>query len=114
MGQEIPEDFGLLAGQLAQSEYLFQVSSGSPAADLYHQCHWKYRWILSKVHFDYIRDASDALYPISLRMVSFAVKEGMYETVITNLPADQFPPLLLRKLYHKCWGIETSFRDLKR
>ena len=33
--------------------------------------------------------------------------------VITNLPADRFPPPLLRVLYHKRWGIETSFRDLK-
>ena len=73
----------------------------------------KYRWIPSKVHFDYIGDASDALYPISFRVVRFAVKEGLYETVITNLPADQFPPPLLRELYHKRWGIETSFRDLK-
>ena len=73
----------------------------------------KYRWIPSKVHFDYIKDASDALYPISFRVVRFAVKEGLYETVITNLPADWFPPPLLRELYHKRWGIETSFRDLK-
>lgn len=73
----------------------------------------KYRWIPSKVHFDYIRDASDALYPISFRVVRFAVKEGLYETVITNLPANRFPPPLLRELYHKRWGIETSFRDLK-
>ena len=61
----------------------------------------------------YIRDASDTLYPISFRVVRFAVKEGLYETVITNLPADRFPPPLLRELYHKRWGIETSFRDLK-
>ena len=73
----------------------------------------KYRWIPGKVHFDYIRDASDDLYPISFRVVRFAVKEGLYETVITNLPADRFPPPLLRELYHKRWGIETSFRDLK-
>ena len=73
----------------------------------------KYRWIPKKVHFDYIGDASDALYPISFRVVRFAVKEGLYETVITNLPADRFPPPLLRELYHKRWGIETSFRDLK-
>ena len=73
----------------------------------------KYRWIPSTVHCDYIKDASDALYPISFRVVRFAVKEGLYETVITNLPADRFPPPLLRELYHKRWGIETSFRDLK-
>lgn len=73
----------------------------------------KYRWIPSKVHFDYITDESDVLYPLSFCVVRFAVKEGLYETVITNLPADRFPPSLLRELYHKRWGIETSFRDLK-
>lgn len=52
----------------------------------------KYRWIPSKVRFDYIKNASDALYPISFRVVRFAVKDGLYETVITNLPADRFPP----------------------
>ena len=63
--------------------------------------------------FDYIKNASDVLYPIYFRVVRFAVKEGLYETVITNLPPDRFPPPLLRALYHKRWGIETSFRDLK-
>ena len=50
----------------------------------------RYRWIPSKVHFDYIRNASDSLYPISFRVVRFAVKEGLYKTVITNLPPDRF------------------------
>jgi len=53
------------------------------------------------------------LHPISFRVVRFMVKEGLYETVITNLPADHFPPSLLRMLYNKRWGIETDFRDLK-
>lgn len=65
------------------------------------------------MQFDYIKNASDALYPISFRVVRFSVKKGLYETVITNLPADRFSPQLLRELYHKRWGIETSFRDLK-
>lgn len=33
--------------------------------------------------------------------------------MITNLPADRFPPSLICKLYHKRWSIETSFRNLK-
>lgn len=73
----------------------------------------KYRWLPKKIHFDYIGEASDTLYPISFRVVRFMVKENLYETVITNLPADHFPPSLLRMLYHKRWGIETSFWDLK-
>lgn len=73
----------------------------------------KYRWLPKKIHFDYIGEASDTLYPISFRVVRCMVKENLYETVITNLPADHFPPSLLRMLYHKRWGIETSFWDLK-
>lgn len=56
-----------------------------------------------------LNDASGDLYPISFRVVRFAIKEGLYETVMTNLPADRFPPPLLRELYHKRRGIETSF-----
>ncbi len=37
----------------------------------------------------------------------------LYETVITNLDADTYPPEELKKLYASRWGIETSFRDLK-
>lgn len=37
LGQEIPEDLPVLAGELGQSQHLFQVSPGGPAADLHHQ-----------------------------------------------------------------------------
>ena len=69
----------------------------------------KYRWLPKKVHFDYISEASDTLYPISFRVVRFMVKEGLYENVITNLPADRFPPSLLRMLYHKRWVLKLLF-----
>lgn len=59
----------------------------------------KYRWLPSKVHFDYIRDTSDALHPISFRVVRFTVKEGLYKIVITNLPAVRFPPPLRCELF---------------
>ena len=39
MGQEIPQDFQVLAGQLSQSEHLFQVPGGGPATDLHDQRH---------------------------------------------------------------------------
>ena len=37
--QETSEDIPVPAGQMGQSEHLFQVPSGSSAVDLYHQCH---------------------------------------------------------------------------
>ena len=33
--------------------------------------------------------------------------------VVTNLDKKDFPSELLKQLYAKRWGIETSFRDLK-
>ena len=104
---------GLKLPDAPEFDAVFSYSLSKRLTNRIRQEPQKYRWIPSKVHFDYIRDASDTLYPISFRVVRFAVKEGLYETVITNLPADQFPPPLLRELYHKRWGIETSFRDLK-
>lgn len=104
---------GLRLPDALEFDAVFSYSLSKRLTNRIRQEPQKYRWIPSKVHFDYIKDASDALYPISFRVVRFAVKEGLYETVITNLPADWFPPPLLRELYHKRWGIETSFRDLK-
>lgn len=104
---------GLRLPNAPEFDAIFRYSLSKRLTNRIRQEPQKYRWLPSKVHFDYIRDASDDLYPISFRVVRFAIKEGLYETVITNLPADQFPPSLLRELYHKRWGIETSFRDLK-
>ncbi|MBQ9068099.1 MAG: transposase, partial [Eggerthellaceae bacterium] len=45
--------------------------------------------------------------------VRFRLSEDSFETVVTNLPADAFPPAELKLLYARRWGIETSFRRLK-
>ncbi|MBE6018134.1 MAG: transposase [Lachnospiraceae bacterium] len=39
--------------------------------------------------------------------------DDLYETLLTNLPEDAYPPDRLRGLYNQRWGIETSFRSLK-
>lgn len=113
----VKEKQGILSGlQLPDTpefEAVFSYCLSKRLTNRIRQEPQKYRWLPKKVHFDYIIEASDTLYPISFRVVRFMVKEGLYETVITNLPANRFPPSLLRMLYHKRWGIETSFRDLK-
>lgn len=91
---------GLRLPDTPEFDLFFSYSLSKRLTNRIRQEPQKYRWIPSKVHFDYIPDASDTLYPISFRAVRFAVKEGLYETVITNLPADRFPPPLLRELYH--------------
>ena len=43
----------------------------------------------------------------------FPISEDAYETVLTNLDAENYPPEMIKHLYASRWGIETSFRDLK-
>ncbi len=35
------------------------------------------------------------------------------ETLVTSLPRKAFPSKVIAELYHRRWGIETSFRSLK-
>ena len=50
---------------------------------------------------------------MSFLEVARALSDDSYECLVTNLPADKFPPKLLKKLYYDRWGIESSFRKLK-
>ena len=52
-------------------------------------------------------------YQLPFRIVRFKISEDTYETVVTNLDAQKFPPQELKNLYNMRWGIETSFRELK-
>ncbi|MBQ3265983.1 MAG: IS4 family transposase, partial [Ruminococcus sp.] len=78
----------------------------------------RYRFIPNTSRFDFLPKHSKwhdpaVFYPLSFRIVRFPISENTYETVITNLEADDFPPADLKKLYAMRWGIETSFRELK-
>ena len=72
-----------------------------------------YRYISTKVAFDYIAPGASEEYPLSLRIVRIEVAEGVFENIITNLPESEFPPDEIMHIYHLRWNIETSFRDLK-
>lgn len=64
--------------------------------------------------FDYIELGDlKSEYPMTLRIVRIKIDEEHYETLITNLDANEFPPGEIKKLYHLRWGVETSFRELK-
>ena len=41
------------------------------------------------------------------------IKPEAFETVLTNLDGQIYPPQKLKELYAGRWGIETSFWDLK-
>ncbi len=72
-----------------------------------------YRFVPSTSTFDFLDMKEHLFYPISFRVVRFVLPNDTYETIITNLSADQFPPDELRNIYNLRWGIETSFRALK-
>lgn len=77
-----------------------------------------YRFIPSTVAFDYLpkksrKHDSVEFYELNFRIVRFKLTDNLYETVLTNLDIDNYPPEKLREMYALRWGIETSFRDLK-
>ena len=77
-----------------------------------------YKLISSSQTFDYLPAKSrkhlpTVFYQLPFRVVRFSISENSFETVVTNLPSDSFPPSELKRLYAMRWGIETSFRELK-
>src|SRR5690606_24357129 len=48
-----------------------------------------------------------------VRQVSYAVGKGRIKTVLTSLPADQYPAKDIARLYQERWEIELGFRDIK-
>ena len=78
----------------------------------------QYRFVPATSVFDFLpvknRKKEPMLcYSLPFRIVRFQIPSGGYETVVTNLPQNDFPPEELKKLYAMRWGIETSFRELK-
>lgn len=77
-----------------------------------------YKLVPHTSRFDFLPERSrkhdpNVFYPLSFRIARFPITENTFETVVTNLDADDFPPSELKKLYAMRWGIETSFRELK-
>lgn len=63
--------------------------------------------------FDFLKLNSPDFYEISFRIIRLQTDSGNMETLITNLDPNRFPLSVLKALYAKRWGIETSFRSLK-
>ncbi len=72
-----------------------------------------YRYVDSNTKFDYIEPGSPDEYPLRLRVARVQIADGVYENLITNLPASEFDMEALRTLYYIRWGLETAFRYLK-
>ena len=78
----------------------------------------RYRHVSHTALFDYLPAKSrkhdpDVFYLLKFRIVRLRINDALYETLLTNLPGDEYPPDKLKRLYNKRWGIETSFRSLK-
>lgn len=73
----------------------------------------KYRIIMKATAFDYLDLHVNKFYGLQMRVVRFPISENTYESIITNLPAEDFSLEDIKTLYHMRWGIETSFRELK-
>ena len=77
-----------------------------------------YRFIPSTHTFDYLdpkprRTDPVEFYELNFRIVRFKISDDVYESVITNLDANDYPAEKLKEMYALRWGIETSFRELK-
>jgi hypothetical protein len=74
----------------------------------------QYRYVCKKISFDYIERGSENEYPLSLRVVRAEITEGIFFNFVTNLPAGEVTVDEIKQWYRLRWGIETSFRDLKK
>lgn len=71
------------------------------------------RYVDVKASFDYLDYGSMDTYDLSFRVVRFPISEDTYESILTNLPEDEFPLEKIKLLYFDRWSIEGSFRKLK-
>ena len=77
-----------------------------------------YKLLKSNRRFDYLprknrKQEPLKMYNLKFRVVRFKISEDSYEVILTNLDRETFPPDIIKELYGKRWGIETSFRNLK-
>ena len=72
-----------------------------------------YRFLASNSNFDFLPKDSKDIYPLKFRIIRIKISEDNYETLVTNLWNDEFSDEDIKMIYKMCWGIETSFRELK-
>ena len=74
----------------------------------------KYRFLSSSSTFDFFDD-DNPFYEVNYRVVRFKLEDGgeEYESIITNLPEEEFSAEEIKALYHLRWKEEISFCTLK-
>lgn len=71
-----------------------------------------YRFLAQHSTFDFLSVGSKGTYPMTFRVVCIELEKGKFQYLVTNLGRD-FSMQDIKYLYHKRWGIEISFRELK-
>ncbi len=71
-----------------------------------------YRFLAKHSTFDFLPLGSKDTYPLTFRVVCVKIAPNKYQYLITNLERS-FTLEDMKYLYHKRWGIEISFRELK-
>lgn len=72
-----------------------------------------YKFMAQNQPFDYFDENKNVPYEFHARIVRFKITDDTYECIMTNLSREEFSLEEIKELYHKRWGIETSFRELK-
>lgn len=72
-----------------------------------------YKILGKNTTFDFLEQENSRYFPMSFRVLRIKLSDDSYETVITNLPVDEFSSKEIKQFYSMRWGIETSFRKLK-
>lgn len=73
----------------------------------------EYHVMANNVTFDFIPPGTEGVFKLKFRAVRIQINDNRYESIITNLDENEFPPSEIKKLYSMRWGIETSYRELK-
>lgn len=55
-----------------------------------------YKLLYAGATFDYLDNDTNMYYPLTFRVLRFKITDDTYETIITNLDADKFPPKKLK------------------
>lgn len=71
-----------------------------------------YRFIAQHSTFDFLPIGSKETYQLTFRVVCIEIEKGKFQYLVTNLGGN-FSKQDIKYLYHKRWGIEISFRELK-
>ena len=74
----------------------------------------QHKYVASNRRFDPISpDDKHSVFRLPIRFVKLTLDNGSVEYLATNLPASEFSRADLKNLYHRRWGVETSFLFLK-